>query len=148
MLDMQPPAPAHDGCTIAVIHGAKVKAIRCDLDGEPENAGKLLHQHFKSGPANHLVALGNLYSLGRRIVPVMGELHDLISPAPNMCIFWERDVKEPNQGWQLYWSIENMVSAEQQKHNYIMVDSEWIYVNNTGTESTITPLSEYLAGIE
>ncbi len=56
---------------IGVMHGEKCKSVHCHWDGYLAHNGAILQEHYDSARANHLVALGNLSSLGR----VIGEAH-------------------------------------------------------------------------
>ena len=56
---------------IGVMHGDKVKSVYCHWDGYLEHNGEILQTHFDSARANHLVALGDMSSLG----PVIGQAH-------------------------------------------------------------------------
>ncbi len=56
---------------IGVMHGDKCKSVYCHWDGYLEHNGKILFENYDSAKANHLVALGDLSSLGKLI----GEKH-------------------------------------------------------------------------
>lgn len=56
---------------IGVMHGDKCKSVYCHWDGYLEHNGKILLENYDSARANHLVALGDMSSLG----PVIGEQH-------------------------------------------------------------------------
>jgi hypothetical protein len=56
---------------IGVMHGDKCKSVYCHYDGYLSHNGKILQEHYDSSRANHLVALGDISSLGKHI----GEAH-------------------------------------------------------------------------
>jgi hypothetical protein len=56
---------------IGVMHGDKCKSVYCHWDGYLSHNGKILQEHYDSAKANHLVALGDIGSLGKHI----GEAH-------------------------------------------------------------------------
>ena len=56
---------------IAVMHGDNCKSVYCHWDGYLDYNGRILQEHYDSAKANHLVALGDLSSLGKSI----GEKH-------------------------------------------------------------------------
>ena len=56
---------------IGVMHGDNCKSVYCHWDGYLEHNGSLLQKHYDSAGANHIVALGDLSSLGS----VIGEVH-------------------------------------------------------------------------
>jgi hypothetical protein len=56
---------------IGVMHGDKLKSVYCHWDGYLSHNGQLLQDHYDSAKANHLVALGDMSSLGKHI----GEAH-------------------------------------------------------------------------
>ena len=86
---------------IGVMHGDKCKSVYCHWDGYLSHNGKILQEHYDSAKANHLVALGNLSTLGKEI----GEKHafsqfELTDPAEieahkklteTQCTFYTRD---------------------------------------------------------
>ena len=56
---------------IGVMHGDKCKSVYCHWDGYLSHNGAILQEHYDSAKANHLVALGDISSLGKHI----GEAH-------------------------------------------------------------------------
>ena len=56
---------------IGVMHGDVCKSVYCHWDGYLEHNGAILLEHYDSARANHLVAMGDISSLG----PKIGEQH-------------------------------------------------------------------------
>jgi hypothetical protein len=52
---------------IGVYHGGNAKVVYCHWDGYLDHNGRILLDHYDSSKANHLVALGDLSSLGTTI---------------------------------------------------------------------------------
>ena len=77
---------------IGVMHGDVCKSVYCHWDGYLEHNGVILHEHYDSAKANHLVALGDISSLDLQI----GEQHEFDCPHAYGSI--EREVWETNFG--------------------------------------------------
>ena len=145
---------------IGVMHGDKVKSVYCHWDGYLEHNGAILQGHYyDSAKANHLVALGDMSSLGR----VIGEAHPF-SPHTSAedkalyeaareagyCTFYARDRGEKDTEFQVAQTFAEFLeqcdgcAAE---YYYIMKDGVW-YVGDTyeGTplSKTLTLLTEAL----
>ena len=52
---------------IGVMHGDVCKSVYCHWDGYLDHNGRILQEHYDSARANHLVALGDISSLGAKI---------------------------------------------------------------------------------
>ena len=52
---------------IGVMHGNVCKSVYCHWDGYLEHNGVILQEHYDSARANHLVAMGDISSLGPKI---------------------------------------------------------------------------------
>ena len=141
---------------IGVMHGEKCKSVYCHWDGYLAHNGAILQEHYDSTKANHLVALGNLSSLGR----VIGEAHPF-SPHTSAedkalyehaqdqgyCTFYMRDRGEKDQEFQVAHTFDQFLA---QVHNcgaeyyYIMRDGVW-YCGCPDKGSRLVELSEALA---
>jgi hypothetical protein len=111
---------------IAVVHGDNYKTVYCHWDGYLSHNGRILQEHYgpdKSPKANHLVALGNISSLGTEI----GEKHpfsqfDTDMPAKefeekygNMTTFYGRDRDEEGQEFITHTSKESLIEHFNEK---------------------------------
>jgi len=134
---------------IGVMHGEKCKSVYCHWDGYLAHNGAILQEHYDSAKANHLVALGNLSSLGK----VIGEAHPF-SPHTSAedkalyehamdqgyCTFYMRDRGEKDQGFEVSQSFNefselcNDCGAE---YYYIMKDGVW-YCGNTYSDTALS----------
>jgi hypothetical protein len=83
---------------IGVMHGDKCKSVYCHWDGYLSHNGAILQEHYDSAKANHLVALGDLSSLGKNI----GEQHP----------FSKFDVKEDNPDFEKLMALHQQAEAE------------------------------------
>ena len=134
---------------IGVMHGDKVKSIYCHWDGYLEHNGKILQAHYDSAKANHLVAMGDMSSLGK----VIGEAHPF-SPHGSKenealyehamdqgyCTFYNRDRGETGTEFKVAHTFEEFLGQAEgcgAEYYYIMKDGVW-YVGDTYTS---TPLS-------
>ena len=145
---------------IGVMHGDKCKSVYCHWDGYLEHNGRILQEHYDSSRANHLVALGNLSTLGKEI----GEKHAFSQfelraeevqaykeLTENWTTFYMRDREEKDQEFEVSHSFDEFLeqciecSAE---YYYIMKDGEW-YCGDTYAHTplsmSLTPLTEALA---
>jgi hypothetical protein len=141
---------------IGVMHGDNVKSIYCHYDGYIEGVGKTLLKHYDSARANHLVALGDLSTIGN----VIGEAHpfspfdlppelagmslnDFNARFGEMCTFYGRDRGEKHTEWQVATTFDQFLGQcynSAADYYYIMRDGTW-YVGDTYTSS---PLSKKL----
>jgi len=138
---------------IGVMHGNVIKAVYCHWDGYLEHNGAILQQHYDSGKANNLVALGDISALREEI----GEKHSF-SPLDsgmttaeydrlygNMTTFYGRDRGEENVSWKVfhdYDSFYDYFDGAGAEYYYIMRDSVWYY--STCRDKTLRLLSEGL----
>jgi len=145
---------------IGVMHGDVVKSVYCHWDGYLEHNGEILMNHYDSARANHLVALGDLSSLGT----VIGEKHPFsphgseedrvaheAAEKAGWCTFYGRDRGETGTEWQVAHSFKEFFdqcadcAAE---YYYIMKDGVW-YVGTTYSSGALAgqlvPLAQALA---
>lgn len=123
---------------IAVMHGDRVKSIYCHWDGYPEGVGSVLVNHYDSVKANHLVALGDVSSLG----PEIGEQHpfsrldtELSQDAwddlyGNWTTFYGRDREETGTEFRSFASLDEYVAHYEGMgcdYFYVITDGAWQY---------------------
>lgn len=134
---------------IGVMHGDKCKSIYCHWDGYLSHNGAILQEHYDSSRANHLVALGNICTLGKEI----GEKHvfsqfELRAEevqaykelTENWTTFYMRDREEKDQEFGVSHSFDEFLEQCIEcgaEYYYIMKDGEW-YCGDTYAH---TPLS-------
>jgi hypothetical protein len=134
---------------IGVMHGDKCKSVYCHWDGYLSHNGRILQDHYDSGRANHLVALGNMSTLGKEI----GEKHAFSQfevraeevqaykeLTENWTTFYMRDRGEKDQEFEVSHSFDEFLELCGEcgaEYYYIMKDGEW-YCGDTYTH---TPLS-------
>ena len=152
---------------IGVMHGNKCKSVYCHWDGYLADNGRILLEHYDSARANHLVALGDLSSLGKSL----GEKHpfskheiDLNDPelnaklalieraeAENWTTFYGRDRGETGTDYIVH---EDFLSFLEQcdsggvEYYYIMRDGTWYCgatYDGTAISNKLVPLAEALA---
>jgi len=139
---------------IGVMHGDNCKSVYCHWDGYLDHNGRILLEHYDSSKANHLVALGDISSLGTEI----GEKHDFDvrftegAVGENWTKFYGRDRGETgtefvtDDTFEKFFERADNCGAE---YYYIMKDGEW-YVGTTYDSDTklggkLVPLAEALA---
>jgi hypothetical protein len=131
------------------MHGEKCKSVYCHWDGYLAHNGAILQEHYDSAKANHLVALGNLSTLGKEI----GEKHvfsqfELRAEevqaykelTENWTTFYMRDREEKDQEFEVSHSFDEFLEQCIEcgaEYYYIMKDGEW-YCGDTYAH---TPLS-------
>lgn len=145
---------------IGVMHGEKCKSVYCHWDGYLAHNGAILQEHYDSAKANHLVALGNLSSLGKEI----GEKHvfsqfELRAEevqaykelTENWTTFYMRDREEKDQEFEVSHSFDEFLEQCIEcgaEYYYIMKDGEW-YCGDTYAHTplsmSLTLLTEALA---
>ena len=123
---------------IGVMHGDKCKSVYAHWDGYLSGNGEILHKHYDSAKANHLVALGDLSSLGT----VIGEKHEFSNPNAygsaereawdknfeGMTTFYARDRGEKDVDFRVSQSFEeflDLVASSGAEYFYVMKDDVW-----------------------
>ena len=145
---------------IGVMHGDKVKSVYCHWDGYLSHNGAILQEHYDSARANHLVALGDISSLGKEI----GEKHafsqfDLRAEevqaykelTENWTTFYGRDRGETGTEFKVAHTFEEFFEQADgcgAEFYYIMKDGTWycgtVYENSNPLSKTLTALAEAL----
>ena len=146
---------------IGVMHGDKCKSVYCHWDGYLSHNGRILQEHYDSSKANHLVALGNLSTLGKEI----GEKHAFSQfelraeevqaykeLTENWTTFYMRDRDEKDQEFEVSHSFAEfleLVEGTGAEYFYIMRDGVWYCGSRYAVEGmipdTLYELSEQLA---
>ena len=127
---------------IGVMHGDVCKSVYCHWDGYLEHNGVILQENYDSAKANHLVALGDLSSLGTQI----GEQHPFsphfdegskvvydAAKEAGYCTFYGRDRSESGTEFKSDYTFETFFERAEgcgAEWYYIMRDGVW-YVGNT-----------------
>jgi hypothetical protein len=145
---------------IGVMHGDKVKSIYCHYDGYLEGVGDTLLEHYDSARANHLVALGDMSTIGN----VIGEAHpfspfdlppelagmslnDFNARFGEMCTFYGRDRGEKGVEFKVAQTFEEFLDQCDDcgaDYYYIMRDGTW-YVGATYGSSPLSTKLTVLA---
>lgn len=123
---------------IGVMHGSVIKAVYCHWDGYLEGVGSTLVHHYNSAKANHLVALGDVSSLGSEI----GEKHNFNmtrngTETDRWTTFYGRDRGEENVSWKVFQTYNEFVEHFDKswcEYFYIMKDGEWYYSTSDNHE--------------
>ena len=146
---------------IGVMHGDVCKSVYCHWDGYLEHNGRILQEHYgsdQSPKANHLVALGDISSLGKEI----GEKHAFSQfelraeevqaykeLTENWTTFYGRDRGEEGVEFatdHTFAAFLNRVQGCGAEYYYILKDGVW-YCGSPNKGSKLVPLSEALAAI-
>lgn len=129
---------------IGVMHGSKAKVVYCHYDGYLSHNGQILLDHYNSAKANHLVALGDMSSLGRNIEAPEGVAHSFNTPVDGVCVFYGRDRQEEGCEFQVCQSdVELFETYDDCEYFYIMQDGVWLV--SQGPDSKWKLLSDALA---
>jgi hypothetical protein len=117
------------------MHGNKAKTVYCHSDGYLSYNGRILQEHYNSSKANHLVALGDLSSLGRNIEAPENVEHSFNKPLDGVCVFYGRDRGEDGTEFRVCQSdtelFDNYSDCE---YFYIMQDGVWFVSQGTDSE--------------
>jgi len=129
---------------IGVMHGDKCKSVYCHYDGYLSHNGKILQEHYDSSKANHLVALGDISSLGKHI----GEAHPFsefdidkddpdfdklialheLAKAEGWTTFYARDRGETDMDFEVSHDFDEFLElcdGTGAEYYYIMRDGTW-----------------------
>ena len=147
---------------IGVMHGDVCKSVYCHWDGYLEHNGRILQEHYgsdQSPKANHLVALGDISSLGKEI----GEKHAFSQfelraeevqaykeLTENWTTFYGRDRGEEGVEFatdHTFAAFLDRVEGCGAEYYYILKDGVW-YCGSPDKGSKLVPLSEALAAIQ
>lgn len=73
-----------------------VRAVRCNWDGYPQGAGRLLGEFYRDrAKVEQLLALGFLSSLDENVAPEPGTAHSWQHPQSGVTVAYHRDRDEP-----------------------------------------------------
>jgi hypothetical protein len=153
---------------IGVMHGDKCKSVYCHWDGYLSHNGRILQEHYDSSKANHLVALGDISSLGKLI----GEAHPFsrfdidkddpdfdklialneLAEANDWTTFYARDRGEKDVDFEVSHTFDEFLElcdGTTAEYFYIMRDGVWycgsVYAVEGMVPNTLYELSEQLA---
>jgi len=146
---------------IGVMHGDVCKSVYCHWDGYLEHNGKILQEHYDSSKANHLVALGDMSSLGQTI----GEQHPFSPHASaedkaaydaaqdaGWCTFYARDRGETGTEFKVAHSFDEFLTQVDNcggEYYYVMQNGSWYCGSMYGDlKGRLVLLSEALESIK
>jgi hypothetical protein len=137
---------------IGVMHGDNCKSVYCHWDGYLDHNGRVLLEHYDSSKANHLVALGDISSLGSEVFIPEGVEHSFDNPEKNITTFYGRDRGETDTEWKTDTTFEAFLERADgcgAEYYYIMKDGEWFvgttYKSDARFGGKLVPLAEALA---
>ena len=131
---------------IGVVHGDNFKMIYCHYDGYLSGVGAMLHHHYDSPKANHLVALGDLSVLAKNIVPATGSTHCFDIPDSDVCVFYGRDRNDADSKFETVCGETEFNSyLEDFPFTYVMFNEQWYYIPQGKTFAAKRLLSTDLA---
>ncbi len=118
---------------IGVTHGDNFKMIYCHFDGYLTGVGAMLHKHFDSPRANHLVALGDLSVLAENICAPADSNHSFDTPTPGVCVFYGRDRNDDvDQEFDTLVGVDEFNEyISEFAYTYLMHNDQW-YVIRAG----------------
>lgn len=151
---------------IGVMHGDVCKSVYCHWDGYLEHNGRILQEYYDSSTANHLVALGDISSLGAKI----GDAHPFSkfelkqdepdfdklialheqAEAQGWTTFYGRDRGETGADFAVDHTFEDFLARAYgcgAEFYYIMKDGVWYVGDTYGTTAMsgkLVPLSDAL----
>ena len=150
---------------IGVMHGDVCKSVYCHWDGYLDHNGRILQEHYDSARANHLVALGDISSLGTNI----GDAHpfskfEISNESPDFAklmatheqaeaegwtTFYGRDRGEQNVEFKSDLTFEDFLARAEgcgAEYYYIMKDGVW-YTGCPGKDNALVPLADVLTPV-
>jgi hypothetical protein len=103
------------------------EVIQCysHWDNYLEGVGKTLQDHYNDrGSAQALVQLGNISSVGERIVP-LGQ-HSFEKPEPGTTVYYGRDRDETGQHPRVFKSISKYYDTfNGEEYDYLFTGGQW-----------------------
>lgn len=120
---------------ISVKVGDMLHAVYCHNDGYRYRAGRCLLENYNTQEAaEHLVALGDLASVGPRLAPEAGEPHSFDHPAQGVTVAYHRDRGEvfnaysfqlSGPTWDEVGAVLNRFDTE---YIYVFLGGSWHYI--------------------
>ena len=150
---------------IGVMHGDVCKSVYCHWDGYLDHNGRILQEHYDSARANHLVAMGDISSLGAKI----GDAHpfskfEINNESPDFAKLMATHEQAEAEGWTTFYGRDRgeqgtefksamtfadfMVQVENcgAEYYYIMKDGVW-YTGCPGEGDALMPLADVLTPV-
>lgn len=122
--------------TIAVVNEDNtVTQIYCHWDGYLEHNGRILTESYNSLElAKQLVSFGDLSVLAAQVEPET-DTHSFDSPTAGICVYYGRDRGETGTEARTFATVEDyMENASMEDYNYLFVDGEWFYDDESNEE--------------
>ena len=153
---------------IGVMHGNICKSVYCHWDGYLEHNGRILQGNYDSARANHLVAMGDISSLG----PKLGEAHpfskyEIKEDSPDFAKLMALHEQAEAEGWTTFYNRDRGESGTDFKaamnfsefleqvencggeYYYVMENGQWYCGSMYGKfKGRLVLLSEALASIK
>jgi len=150
---------------IGVMHGDVCKSVYCHWDGYLDHNGRILQEHYDSARANHLVALGDISSLGVKI----GDAHpfskfEINNESPDFAKLMATHEQAEKEGWTTFYGRDrgeqgadfatdltfadflSRVNGCGAEYYYIMKDGVW-YTGCPGKDNALVPLADALTPV-
>jgi hypothetical protein len=150
---------------IGVMHGNVCKSVYCHWDGYLDHNGRILQEHYDSARANHLVALGDISSLGVKI----GDAHpfskfEINNESPDFDKLMATHEQAEKEGWTTFYGRDRGETGTEFKsamtfadfmaqvencgaeYYYIMKDGVW-YTGCPGEGDALIPLATALTPV-
>lgn len=129
---------------IAVKTGDMLRTIYCHNNGYLYGVGRCLLDHYNTqDAAEHLVALGDLSSVGPRLAPEAGEPHTFNRPAQGVTVSYRRDRgEEGNEAFTFNLKetpLEEIVeNLDDSGYLYVFMDGQWFYRTESDSLECLT----------
>lgn len=101
-------------------------AIYCHYDGYLEHNGVILYQEYNTPEkVDKLIGLGDLCVLQRKMDPNPEKAHTRLRPQPGVCIYYGRDMKNPDSEPTITQTSQLANLSNWAEHVYWYDGSEW-----------------------
>lgn len=126
----------------------KILAVYCNWDGYLENNGVILEKHYQNPEKIlHLIALGDMSSLGAEVFPPEGVTHSFTKAADNVTVFYGRDRGESDAEFKVFDTREEMVKwYDGSEYFYLWTDDQWVYSRGRSWMNLAHAIAEFHAG--
>ena len=123
-----------------------ITSVYCHWDGYPSHNGLILEKNYQDPEKiKTLMSLGDLSSLGKKLIPEGNAVHTFDDPADGVCVFYGRDRKEIGTNCKVSANMKEFIEmSDWCDYCYIFEAGVWFVIEMHHGNKPVK-LSEYFA---
>jgi len=123
-----------------------ITSVYCHWDGYPSHNGLILEKNYQDPEKiKMLMSLGDLSSLGKKLIPEGNAVHTFDDPADGVCVFYGRDRKENGTNCKVSVNMKEFIEmSDWCDYCYIFEAGVWFVIEMHHGNKPVK-LSEYFA---